>query len=332
MNVNGKTKDLIDYLNFIGIITESTIEIFIKSYKQILNSKNKKKQEIDIYNFLFNVLELYFNSIKREDKSSIANCIILKYLQNKEKMISNSLISIIKNYENKTKFIYLILWIEKIKQIKEESLYQKELKIEEERQLYENLNHYQKSQYDLLNRQKRFINKYNMNKLNKLSENEKLNNMLCPFSPIMETKNSKNEKLFLKSSERNPYKRLYNDINKRIEKRKKKEDEINLSIKKNSLFKISNPLTIKINNNINNSKNNIFNNENNDLNLFQQFSLLSSFHKRNLTNNFYLNNNYYKTNYFSNNNSRSKNSSKRKKNYNKLEYRSNTPNNIREYY
>ena len=328
MNINGKSKDLIDYLNFIGIITESTIEIFIKSYKQILNSKNKKKQEIDIYNFLFNVLELYFNSIKREDKSSIANCIILKYLQNKEKMISNSLISIIKNYENKTKFIYLILWIEKIKQIKEESLYQKELKIEEERQLYENLNHYQKSQYDLLNRQKRFINKYNMNKLNKLSENEKLNNMLCPFSPIMETKNSKNEKLFLKSSERNPYKRLYNDINKRIEKRKKKEDEINLSIKKNSLFKISNPLTKKINRNMNDLNKNIIN-ENNDIYLFQQFSNLSSFHKRNYTTNFIYNNDN-KSYYFSNNNVKIRNSSKTNKYKNKLEYRSITPN-IREY-
>lgn len=328
MNINGKSKDLIDYLNFIGIITESTIEIFIKSYKQILNSKNKKKQEIDIYNFLFNVLELYFNSIKREDKSSIANCIILKYLQNKEKMISNSLISIIKNYENKTKFIYLILWIEKIKQIKEESLYQKELKIEEERQLYENLNHYQKSQYDLLNRQKRFINKYNMNKLNKLNENEKLNNMLCPFSPIMETKNSKNEKLFLKSSERNPYKRLYNDINKRIEKRKKKEDEINLSIKKNSLFKISNPLTKKINRNMNDLNKNIIN-ENNDIYLFQQFSNLSSFHKRNYTTNFIYNNDN-KSYYFSNNNVKIRNSSKKNKYKNKLEYRSITPN-IREY-
>lgn len=327
MNINGKSKDLIDYLNFIGIITESTIEIFIKSYKQILNSKNKKKQEIDIYNFLFNVLELYFNSIKREDKSSIANCIILKYLQNKEKMISNSLISIIKNYENKTKFIYLILWIEKIKQIKEESLYQKELKIEEERQLYENLNHYQKSQYDLLNRQKRFINKYNMNKLNKLNENEKLNNMLCPFSPIMETKNSKNEKLFLKSSERNPYKRLYNDINKRIEKRKKKEDEINLSIKKNSLFKISNPLTKKINRNMNDLNKNIIN-ENNDIYLFQQFSNLSSFHKRNYTTNFIYNNDN-KSYYFSNNNVKIRNSSKKNKYKNKLEYRSITPN-IRE--
>ncbi len=327
MNVNGKTKDLIDYLNFIGIITESTEEIFIKSYKKIFNSNNKKKQEFDTYNLFFKVLELYFNSIQREDKSSIANCIILKYLQNKQKIISNSLISIINNYEIKTKLFYFLLWIEKIKQLKEESFYQNELKKE-----YENLTPCQKIQYDLLNRQKRFINKYNMNKLNKLNEKEKLNNILCPFSPIMETKNSKNEKLFLKSSERNPYKRLYNDINKRAEKRKKKEDEIYLSIKKNSLFKISNPLTIKINNNINNSKNNIFNNENNDLNLFQQFSLLSSFHKRNLTNNLYLNNNYYKTNYFSNNNSRSKNSSKRKKNYNKLEYRSNTPNNIREYY
>ena len=327
MNVNGETKDLIDYLTFIGIITESTVEIFIKSYNKLFNSRNIKNQEIDTYNLFFKVLELYFNWIQREDKSSIANCIILKYLQNKQKILSNSLISIIKKYEFKTKLFYLILWIEKSKQLKEESFYQNELKKE-----YENLTFNQKCQYDLLNRQKRFINKYNMNKLNKLNEKEKLNNILCPFSPIMETKNSKNEKLFLKYSERNPYKRLYNDINKRAEKRKKKEDEINSTIKKKSLFKISNPLTIKINKNVNNSNNNIFNTENNDLNLFQQFSLLSSFHKRNFTNNFYLNNNENKAHYFTNNNSRSKNSSKRKKYYNKLEYRSNTPNNIREYY
>jgi hypothetical protein len=144
----------------------------------------------------------------------------------------------------------------------------------------------------------------------------------------METKNSKNEKLFLKSSERNPYKRLYNDINKRIEKRKKKEDEINLSIKKNSLFKISNPLTKKINRNMNDLNKNIIN-ENNDIYLFQQFSNLSSFHKRNYTTNFIYNNDN-KSYYFSNNNVKIRNSSKKNKYKNKLEYRSITPN-IREY-
>ncbi len=321
--MNSKSKDLIKYLTFIGIITESTNEIFEKCYKQLFNNNNKKKQvqKIDTYNLFFKVLELYFNTIKREDKSSISNCIILKYLQNKQKLISNYLFSLINNYENKKKLIYLFLWYEKVKKIKEESFYLKELKKEELIQSYENLSSFQKMQLDLLSRQKKYIDKYKKNKINKLNENEKLNHILCPFTPQMQTKNSKNEKLFLKYSERNPFKRLYNDREKRAEKRQKIEDEINYSIKKNSLFRTSNKITRRLN------KKKI----NEELSLFQHFNILSCNHKRNISTNLFISNPYKKENKtsFSNEISDLKRGYSSKRKNNKL--RSKTPNYRSEY-
>ena len=40
------------------------------------------------------------------------------------------------------------------------------------------------------------MNKYKQNKINQLKEKEKLKNELCPFTPIIYTKNSFKEKNF----------------------------------------------------------------------------------------------------------------------------------------
>ena len=90
------------------------------------------------------------------------------------------------------------------------------------------------------------MNKYKQNKINQLKENEKLNNELCPFTPIIYTKNSFNEKKFLKNSERNPYKRLYDDLEKRQNKKDRIQYDKMLTIKQNSIFKTKNPVSPKL--------------------------------------------------------------------------------------
>ncbi len=102
------------------------------------------------------------------------------------------------------------------------------------------------STIDLINRQQQYMNKYKQNKINQLKENEKLNNELCPFTPIIYTKNSVNEKKFLKNSERNPYKRLYDDLEKRQNKKDRIQYDKMLSIKQNSMFKTKNPVSPKL--------------------------------------------------------------------------------------
>ena len=46
------------------------------------------------------------------------------------------------------------------------------------------------STIDLINRQEKYINKYNQNKIKNLKEKEKINLELCPFKPMIFTKNS----------------------------------------------------------------------------------------------------------------------------------------------
>ena len=108
------------------------------------------------------------------------------------------------------------------------------------------LNPLENNTIDLINRQQQYMKKYKENKIHYINENEKLNNELCPFTPIIYTKNSKNEKKFLQNSERNPYKRLYDDLEKRQNKHNKiLQDNMSL-IKSNSVFKSKNPINSKM--------------------------------------------------------------------------------------
>ena len=241
--MNGNYKEFIDFLKYVGLITQKTEEAFKKSSNSYKNKKGN-----DIYSLLSDILEKYLNLLSNNEKSSIAKTIVSKYKENKKNLIHNILLKLIKNKERKYYFLYFNKWLKNIPFIKENEK-SKQNKSEIMDNNYQNnssLNHLENSTIDLINRQQQYMKKYKENKMNYINANEKLNNELCPFTPIIYTKNSKNEKKFLQNSERNPYKRLYDDLEKRQNKHNKiLQDNMSL-IKSNSVFKSKNPINSKM--------------------------------------------------------------------------------------
>ena len=249
--MNAKYNEFINFLNYIGIITERTKESFNKSLNMFLY-KNKKQKKI--YSILSEILENYLNLLIKEDRTSIAKTIVSRYKENKESLIKNILFKILKNKEKKFMLLNLENWKKKVFSHNNEEMKQNKSEFFNNNTNYNNLNSNEItyltpldiSTIDLINRQQQYMNKYKQNKINQLKENEKLNNELCPFTPIIYTKNSFNEKKFLKNSERNPYKRLYDDLEKRQNKKDRIQYDKMLTIKKNSMFKTKNPISPKL--------------------------------------------------------------------------------------
>ena len=243
--MNAKYNEFINFLNYIGIITERTKESFNKSLNKFIY-KNKKQN--NIYSILSEILENYLNMLIKEDKISIAKTIVLRYKENKESLIKNILIKLLKNKEKQFLMFNLVKWQRKVFSSNYEMKQNKS-------ELFNNYTYSNEithltpldiSTIDLINRQQQYMNKYKQNKINQLKEKEKLNNELCPFTPIIYTKNSFNEKKFLKNSERNPYKRLYDDLEKRQNKKDRIQYDKMLTIKQNSIFKTKNPVSPKL--------------------------------------------------------------------------------------
>ena len=243
--MNTKYNEFINFLNYIGIITERTKESFNKSLNKFIY-KNKKQN--NIYSILSEILENYLNMLIKEDKISIAKTIVLRYKEYKDSLIKNILIKLLKNIEKQFLLFNLVKWQRKVFSSNYEMKQNKS-------ELFNNYTYSNEithltpldiSTIDLINRQQQYMNKYKQNKINQLKENEKVNNELCPFTPIIYTKNSLNEKKFLRNSERNPYKRLYNDLEKRQNKQERIQQDNMLTIKQNAMFKTKNPVSPKL--------------------------------------------------------------------------------------
>ena len=275
--MNGAIKDFLDFLMYIGIVSNKTTNNFNKNLSSIIqNSTNEKKQnkKSNIYQILSKTLNNYFTSLSSNDIKSISENITNKYKDNKFKIIKTLMKNIILNKELKNKLIHLEKWIDNCNKIKNE-----ELKLTLEKQEEENNNnnntlktsHNQKNEYekilspfekgqrDLINRQKQHLEKFQKNKMEQIEKIEQLNNQLCPFSPTIYTKNSKNAKSFMHTSERNPYKRLYEDVAKRQNKILQTEKEEKEKIKRNSLWKRSNRIFLQGKNNIEDTINKLYN-------------------------------------------------------------------------
>ena len=242
--MNGIYKGFFNFLNYIGLITDITQESFNKSLNNVMN---QKKEENDIYSNLTEILETYLNCLLKEDNISIAKAIVLKYKENRDNLIKNRLYKLIKNKEIKLLNICFEKYYKKIFPIKNEETNNNRTDIMSiTHQNNSSVNRLNLSTIDLINRQEKYINKYNQNKIKNLKEKEKINLELCPFKPMIFTKNSSNEKKFLKNSERNPYKRLYDDLEKRQYKQIKLQKDNMLLIKQQSNFKSKNPLSPKL--------------------------------------------------------------------------------------
>ena len=90
-----------------------------------------------------------------------------------------------------------------------------------------------KNKDNLLSRQKKFLEKAEINKKNQIVELDKITNVLCPFTPTIYTQNYKNKS----NIKKDPYTRLYDDVQQRkINSIRKQKEEIN-KIKQKSNFK-----------------------------------------------------------------------------------------------
>ena len=90
-----------------------------------------------------------------------------------------------------------------------------------------------KNKDNLLSRQKKFLEKAEINKKNQIVELDKITNVLCPFTPTIYTQNYKNKSNMKKDA----YTRLYDDVQQRkINSIRKQKEEIN-KIKQKSNFK-----------------------------------------------------------------------------------------------
>ena len=243
--MKGNYKEFIDFLKYIGLITQKTEEVFKKSLNV---NKNKNENENDIYSFLSNILEKYLNLLTNNEKSTIAKTIVSKYKENKKNLIKNILFKLIRNKEKKYYFLYFNKWLKNYLPIIDNAkiIENKNGIIDNNYNINLTLNPLENNTIDLINRQQQYMKKYKENKIHYINENEKLNNELCPFTPIIYTKNSKNEKKFLRNSERNPYKRLYDDLEKRQNKQNKILQDNMTLIKSNSVFKSKNPINSKM--------------------------------------------------------------------------------------
>ena len=90
-----------------------------------------------------------------------------------------------------------------------------------------------KNKDNLLSRQKKFLEKAEINKKNQIVELDKITNVLCPFTPTIYTQNYKNKS----NTKKDAYTRLYDDVQQRkINSIRKQKEEIN-KIKQKSNFK-----------------------------------------------------------------------------------------------
>ena len=104
--MNGNYKEFIDFLKYVGLITQKTEEAFKKSSNSYKNKKGN-----DIYSLLSDILEKYLNLLTNNEKSLIAKTIVTKYKENKNNLINNTLLKLIRNKERKYCFLYFNKWL-----------------------------------------------------------------------------------------------------------------------------------------------------------------------------------------------------------------------------
>ena len=233
--MNGIYKGFFNFLNYIGLITDITQESFNKSLNNVMN---QKKEENDIYSNLTEILETYLNCLLKEDNISIAKAIVLKYKENRDNLIKNRLYKLIKNKEIKLLNICFEKYYKKIFPIKNEETKNNRTDIMSiTHQNNSSVNRLNLSTIDLINRQEKYINKYNQNKIKNLKEKEKIkykqiklqkdNMLLIKQQSNFKSKNPLSPKLKeIKSKDR--IEKLYNDYKERKDKNNILQKEIDV--------------------------------------------------------------------------------------------------------
>jgi len=100
-------EEFINYLKYIGFITESTFHIFLSELNPSSESDNNiKNPKLKIISSMVN----YIKILPEEKIIEIMTGIYERYLENKQKISSNKLLKLIKIYQKKELKFYMIYW------------------------------------------------------------------------------------------------------------------------------------------------------------------------------------------------------------------------------
>ena len=100
-------EEFINYLKYIGFITESTFPLFLSELNPSSESDNNiKNPKLKIISSMVN----YIKILPEEKIIEIMTGIYERYLENKQKISSNKLLKLIKIYQKKELKFYMIYW------------------------------------------------------------------------------------------------------------------------------------------------------------------------------------------------------------------------------
>ena len=100
-------QEFINYLNYIGFISEETIQIFSSEYNSLPEPENKNNNpKIKIILSMKN----YIKALSEEQLLKMMEGIYDRYSENKIKISSKKLLNLIKIYRNKELKFYMIYW------------------------------------------------------------------------------------------------------------------------------------------------------------------------------------------------------------------------------
>ena len=104
------TKDFIEYLKYIGILSEENIFNFTNILDTMITNYNSQLNIDKLYEIITNSLGNYLSSLTENIYLKISSNLMLRYLQNKNKILLNSLRNIFINKEKRILKIYLNKW------------------------------------------------------------------------------------------------------------------------------------------------------------------------------------------------------------------------------
>ena len=277
-------KDYIDYLKYIGILSEENILNFTKILDKMISNYKNQLNKNNIYEIIINSLGNYLSSLNENIYLKISSNLMLRYLHNKNKILLNSLKNIFLNkekrllkiYLNKWKFGYNIIDQNFYKTINHNISRENKVNNFDSTKIFISYNNFIRNKRNnnkikskstsnlynktdnLITRQKKFLEKTQNDYKNNLMESEHLNNLLCPFVPTLYNKNFKIKNKKLKNKQqKSPFQRLYDDM-----KNKKMYKNIYLSLKKNKKTNNNQNKKISLEQSIENTINILFKNRN----------------------------------------------------------------------
>ena len=101
-------QEFINYLKYIGFISEETFQIFSSIFNSISEPENSKNNNTKVK--IITCMNNYIKSLSEDQSLKIMSGIYERYLENKIKISSSKLLNLLKIYRNKEIKFYFIYW------------------------------------------------------------------------------------------------------------------------------------------------------------------------------------------------------------------------------